>query len=721
MLIFALLVLTAIVSFILCATVLKAGSENRLNRYIAVFTYFISWWAIGDLVMLYGDNLKVVYIGAVLFYVAPMITTLFVVLFADSSPQGKPVNKQLTYILSSIAIILGGLITVDPLFIIDKVHLHPDGRNVIVPHNTPLSIYTLYFSTYFLITYVKLFRRYRNNSGLYKSQLLLLVLGVTISSALALLTNLTLPLYGIYDKVWMGPIFTLFFATTTVIAIIRHRYLDIRSFTARATAYVSVLVTLGAIYAIALSITTQLVLAQHLTSQQQFFTITIALLLAATFTPLKHFFDKVTNRLFYQDAYEPQHFLDELNKELVSNIELTTLLDKCNQVMVSHLKSTFSLFTLKETGTSHIRIIGTASPIFKKEHIKLVRTITPTIHQKVIVTADLDETHKDLARILHHYDIAVLCRLSSDITHNVEGLGYILLGPKKSGNTYNEQDLRILEIITNELVIAIQNALQFEEIQRFNVTLQNKIEQATEQLKKSNKRLRALDETKDDFISMASHQLRTPLTSMKGYVSMVLEGDAGKVTPEQQKMLEQAFLSSQRMTYLISDLLNVSRLKTGKFIIEPSTVNVADLVEQEMVQLKEVAQSRGVALQYEKPKSFPFIQLDETKTRQVIMNFIDNAIYYTPPGGHITVDVTEKPESIELTVTDNGIGVPRHEQHHLFTKFYRAPNAQRARPDGTGLGLFMAKKVIIAQGGSIIFKSVEGKGSLALAFRSTRW
>ena len=103
--------------------------------------------------------------------------------------------------------------------------------------------------------------------------------------------------------------------------------------------------------------------------------------------------------------------------------------------------------------------------------------------------------------------------------------------------------------------------------------------------------------------------------------------------------------------------------------------------------------------------------LDETKTRQLVMNFLDNAIYYTPSGGSITVQLVDNQKSVELRITDTGIGVPKKEQPHLFTKFYRAGNARKARPDGTGLGLFMAKKVIIAQGGSIIFKSKEGKGS----------
>jgi signal transduction histidine kinase len=287
----------------------------------------------------------------------------------------------------------------------------------------------------------------------------------------------------------------------------------------------------------------------------------------------------------------------------------------------------------------------------------------------------------------------------------------MLLGPKKSGNLYSPKDISVIEIIANELAIAVQNALRFEEIQNFNLTLQAKVDEATKKLRRANEKLRQMDETKDDFISMASHQLRTPLTSVKGYISMVLEGDAGKINHKQREMLQQSFFSSQRMVYLIADLLNVSRLKTGKFVIEPTTVNLAQIVKEELEQLEETAASRSLKLTYDKPKEFPDLMLDETKIRQVIMNFVDNAIYYTPGGGHIQVHLKDNKDTVELRVEDDGIGVPKSEQPHLFTKFYRAGNARKARPDGTGLGLFMAKKVVVAQGGSVIFESQEGKGS----------
>jgi signal transduction histidine kinase len=282
--------------------------------------------------------------------------------------------------------------------------------------------------------------------------------------------------------------------------------------------------------------------------------------------------------------------------------------------------------------------------------------------------------------------------------HRLVGLLVVgFLGPAQE---VSQADTTLVDRLSESVGVALDNKLLFEENQR-----------VLRQIKESNAKLRALDEAKDDFISMASHQLRTPLTSVKGYLSMIREGDAGKVTPKQKQMLNQAFASSQRMVYLIADLLNVSRLRTGKFVIEPQPVNLAQMISEEIEQITEIAKVASQKLTYKPPKDFPGLMLDDVKTRQVIMNFVDNALHYTPAGGKINVRLVETPRTVEMRVEDNGIGVPRSEQPHLFTKFYRAGNARQARPDGTGLGLFMAKKVIIAQGGSLIFESQEGKGS----------
>jgi signal transduction histidine kinase len=304
----------------------------------------------------------------------------------------------------------------------------------------------------------------------------------------------------------------------------------------------------------------------------------------------------------------------------------------------------------------------------------------------------------EVKRAKKHIDLRSLYAVKLLARRQIVGL--LVVGYLTPTHQLSQTDTDLLDRLSESIGVALDNKLLFEENQH-----------VLRQIKESNAKLRALDEAKDDFISMASHQLRTPLTSVKGYVSMMKEGDAGEITPMQRQMLNQAFFSSQRMVYLIADLLNVSRLRTGKFVIDTTPVNLSQMISEEVDQLTEIAKVHSQKLIYKPIKNFPELMLDDVKTRQVIMNFVDNALHYTPQGGTIKIRLIDNPTTVEFRVEDNGIGVPRSERPHLFTKFYRAANARKARPDGTGLGLFMAKKVIIAQGGSLIFETKEGKGS----------
>ncbi len=355
-------------------------------------------------------------------------------------------------------------------------------------------------------------------------------------------------------------------------------------------------------------------------------------------------------------------------------------------------------------GKRTIPELGFSKPL----HLKLTHPWFDTVENTALLALDelvddelaifLDCPSHDIKQLRTQLPLKTLYVVKLLARRQIVGL--LIVGYDTPSTYLRPTDTMLLDRLSDSIGVALDNKLLFEENRR-----------VLRQLKESNAKLRALDEAKDDFISMASHQLRTPLTSIKGYTSMVLEGDAGKITPTQKKLLTQSYFSAQRMVYMIADLLNVSRLRTGKFVIEATRVNLAELVEEELEQLKETATARSLKLVYDKPKNFPDLMLDEIKLRQVVMNFTDNAIHYTPAGGHITIKLLDSPVSFELRVEDDGMGVPKNEQPYLFTKFYRAGNARKARPDGTGLGLFMAKKVIIAQGGALIFKSVEGKGS----------
>jgi len=540
------------------------------------------------------------------------------------------------------------------------------------------------------------------------------IFGVGLSTVLPLINDNTK-----LDN--LAPFSLIFLAGFTSFAIVKHKLFDFKAVVARAAAYLLTTTILVIAY-VGLAFIAKKILFPEIivTTPQLVSNVALSVLLVVSFPYIKRGFDKFTNRFFFRDAYDPQLFLDELNKTLVSSLEIGELLQKSSGIIDANLKSQSCSFYIRDTSYFSSRLLGDNQAKITDDEMRRIQDLLIKVHKKVISAALEGDTpeESEIIDILKKHNIEILARLVSTLDFEVAGIGYFVLGSKRSGNLYSSQDVKIIEIVANELVIAVENALRFEEIEQFNVTLQKKIDDATKALKKSNTKLLALDEAKDEFISMASHQLRTPLTSVKGYLSMLSEGDAGKLNETQRKFIDQAFISSQRMVYLIADLLNVSRLKTGKFIIEAAPTYLPDVIESEIAQLNETVKSRGLTMKYDKPKEFPMLNLDETKIRQVIMNFTDNAIYYTKAGGTIVVSLKQINDVAEFTVKDDGIGVPKSEQQHLFTKFYRAGNARKTRPDGTGLGLFMAKKVVVAQGGALIFNSTEGKGS-TFGFRFT--
>ncbi len=707
---FLTLLTTIVINTIFALVVLVRTYRRAYGWFFAVTMLGVIGWAFGDMLVLLTRNPAILHLSAELFYIGPMIIPIFIWFFALSFPENRQLSVRHMLIAAIPFAVFAVLFLADFGLFIRSIEI-TDTLNILTPNKGPFILYAAFFSVFFMLVYVTFYLKVRRLRGLSRTQLAYTFYGAFWASIPALVTNLSLPLMGQRSLVWIGPFFTLLFAVSVTTAIIRHKLFDIRLYTVRAVTYVLTVGSAALLYVVLVVLVSTHLLHTSLNGRTLFLLASITLIVAALFQPLGRIFRKLTNRIFYQDVYDPQNFIDRLNKVLVENIELEKLLKQASTVIAEHLKAEFCLFGIKETEFRPRQIIGTASKNFSAQDVASVRHITPHASNIILVTDALPPDQGALRRLLTKNGIAVLGRLVSEADLHHEGLGYLVLGPKRSGNPYNNQDIKIIDIITKELFIAVQNALHFEQIEKFNETLQEKIDEATKKLRRTNDKLKLLDETKDDFISMASHQLRTPLTSVKGYVSMVLDGDAGKLNAMQRRLLNQSFVSAQRMVYLISDLLNVSRLRTGKFLIEPIPTNLADVIRGEINQLQETAESRNLKLMFKKPEHFPNLMFDETKIRQVIMNFVDNAIYYTPSGGTITVNLVERPQTIEFTVTDNGIGVPKQEQHHLFTKFYRAENAKRARPDGTGLGLFMAKKVVIAQGGAIIFKSQPGKGS----------
>ena len=704
------LLLTVGVNISLGITVYIKNPKGFTNRAFAfLISIFVIWSVVSYISVNPALLSQLTWVRLVMFFAAILNFAVFLTFL---SFPNKPLNAKYR---KFIKIALVGTLVVLPLTLSPLVFKSLDfssGKAEPVP-SPGIALFMLQTLSLIGLSFYLLIHRFKKAKGIVKNQLRLVLFAVIGTFGLIITTNfLLVVLFNITALVPLAPSFTLLFSGALAYAIVKHRLFDIRRVVARALGYLLALGTLVSVYSIIVYLFADKVLlnASDFISDRVI-PIVAAIAVGISYPKIKRYFDKVTNRLFYRDAYDPQAFLDEFNTAVSENIELGILLRKSTDVIQRNLKVGLCLIAVLETPSTSSKLLGYGSlRLSDSESMAVEKEIAKT-NRKIAIADELGEGDAHLRKVMDDNGIGLIVKLIPGTGDAKKTIASLIIGSKKSGNIYDSKDIKIIEIISDELLIAIQNALRFEEIQAFNVTLQKKINDATARLQRTNQKLKELDETKDEFISMASHQLRTPLTSVKGYTSMVLEGDAGKLNKQQKQLLDQAFVSAQRMVYLIADLLNVSRLKTGKFVIETQPTNLADIIEGEISQLKETAKAKKIKLNYAKPKHFPALMLDETKTRQVIMNFVDNAIYYSHSGGQVKVELKEDKSSIYFRVIDSGIGVPKADVPKLFSKFYRASNARKARPDGTGLGLFMAKKVIDAQGGHLLFETEEGQGS----------
>ncbi len=220
----------------------------------------------------------------------------------------------------------------------------------------------------------------------------------------------------------------------------------------------------------------------------------------------------------------------------------------------------------------------------------------------------------------------------------------------------------------------------------------------------------ALDQAKSNFISLASHQLRTPLTTNKWYVEMLLSGDAGKLLPKQSSLLRKVNVSNEHLIDLVVSLLNVTRIESGRLSINPQPTDLCKLIYSTIDIVQPKLNSKKQKISVDCP-TLPKIPLDSNMVRQVVMNFLTNAIKYSPENTKINVKIERKGDFIQCGVKDEGYGIPEDQQKNVFGEYFRAKNIAQKEPEGNGLGLYLAKKIIETSGGKIGFTSVQNKGT----------
>jgi signal transduction histidine kinase len=232
-----------------------------------------------------------------------------------------------------------------------------------------------------------------------------------------------------------------------------------------------------------------------------------------------------------------------------------------------------------------------------------------------------------------------------------------------------------------------------EALDSLNQELEKRVEVRTRELEKAYQELQALDRAKTEFISIASHQLRTPLGAMRGYLSMLINGDFGVLGSEAQRASQEVYQASLRLLKLSNDLLNVSQIESGKVALNYETVSVLDLINNILEPLKIEAKEKKVKLKVEADKDLPSIEIDADKIRQVLMNIIDNAIKYSQ-AGQVNIILSSDKKNLLIEIKDSGPGLSADDIDNLFRSFFRGQSGKELHPAGSGLGLYVAKKFV---------------------------
>src|SRR3989344_8890030 len=215
-----------------------------------------------------------------------------------------------------------------------------------------------------------------------------------------------------------------------------------------------------------------------------------------------------------------------------------------------------------------------------------------------------------------------------------------------------------------------------------------------------------------DFVTIASHQLRTPLSAIKWYAEILLSGRQGALNKKQTDHLQEIYRSNERAINLVNDLLDVSRIQEGQIHLEVRPIRIEKVIEEVVDNYNTLIKSSKVNVDFQIVNGpLPEVEADQDKIKRVVMNLLSNAIKYTPAGGRIQMILEKSKHYITVSVVDSGVGIPKEDESKIFEKFFRSQNVIKLAPDGTGLGLYIAKSLVEAMGGKIGFDSEEGKGT----------
>lgn len=417
-----------------------------------------------------------------------------------------------------------------------------------------------------------------------------------------------------------------------------------------------------------------------------------------------------------------------LNKVILQSLNFNDVIQKIAETIPKELYFDMGIVAVIERISQTIKKVGISST---REAQESAKTLTASFSKtgislndpnnymakvvrenKHLITSDLYNVlgpvlTKEEARTLQNL-IGTKTAVVYPIYGSMEtAIGVFVAGTGKKEEDLSKYELAIIQNFVEGVGIAMEHAILYSNLRR-----------ASEQLKFANAKLQELDKLKDEFVSLASHELRTPMTVIKSYLWMMLNKNNVTSLSEKQKMyIDRAYTSTQRLINLVNDMLNVSRIESGRFTLSMQPVDLINLIGTVHAEMLPKAQEEKINLQFARPlQPLPEVQADPERVEQVLINLVGNSLKFTPSNGAIRIEINYNPENKTETISviDNGKGINNQDMGKLFQKFSMVGNNYLVKQNaqGTGLGLYLSKSIVELMGGKIWVESEgEGKGS----------
>lgn len=572
------------------------------------------------------------------------------------------------------------------------------------------------YSTYLL------YKFYKNSLGIARQQLVYLLFGVVVgyvggATNYFLWYNIPIPP--------VGNIFVTAFVGLTAYAILRYRLMDIHLIWKNLIVYSGMLVYTFFMYHAGTGLVMR-VIGSLYSNSAMMMEIPLIIFYVISMIKISEELTEVSEKRLFGSFFLYQQKLRELTQDLTTVIDFDALTQKIVKGIMDIMRVERAGLLLKENGGRDHYKIQHVVGFYEENGISLVKDNFLTEYlgktQKAIVYEELqfiirdtfDEEKKTRLKKLLDNMKSIEAELCVPLFSKNVLEGIIVLGPKQTGEAYNQAELDLLETLASQAAIAIENAALYEKVQDLNENLEVKVKEQTKTLEDQNVRLKGLLELKSEFLHIVSHQLRTPLTTLRGFLQFWKSGEFKQFPEDQQKdMQERIYNSSERLNTLINDMLTAMDLEGGAFHFTFGTVDVKEIIRAIYEELKDYFAEKQLEFRFAPPEDDRKIMGDPRYLREALLNIIDNAQKYTP-SGFVEAAIENGENTVIIKIHDSGMGISERDQARIFNKFIRGERAEELIPNGTGLGLYIAKQIIEGHKGTVTMDSPgEGQGATA--------